>query len=142
MRKFYQNKLWREKLIAIREAKGAIVHTVPLSHAEFNEELNIKLLEEANELYEADTHEKMIHEIVGVLEVLDCIINFHGISKEEIIKFKETSVEQLGTYTDKSFVDFVEYPKGSKEEQHCLDNSDKYPELCDENHESINSCCK
>ena len=63
MRKFYQNKLWRSKLIQLREAQGAIVHTVPLAHAEYKEEINLKLVEEANEVYEADTHAEMVDEI-------------------------------------------------------------------------------
>jgi predicted house-cleaning noncanonical NTP pyrophosphatase (MazG superfamily) len=141
MRKFYQNKLWRDKLIALREAQGAIVHVIPLSDAEFREELGIKLLEEANEVYAADTHEELIGEIADVLEVIDCILKFHGISKEEIMKLKESKAAQFGSYIDQRLVDFAEYPIGSKEEKHCLEHPDKYPELSD-HEDSINTCCK
>lgn len=142
MKKFYQNKLWRDKLIKMREENGAILHLIPLSHAEFNEELGMKLLEEANEVYAADTHEEMVDEIVDVLETIDCILNFHGISKEEIMKLKADKLAKFGSYTDQRLVDYVEYPIGSAEEKHCLENPDSYPELCDESEESINTCCK
>lgn len=142
MRKFYQNKLWRDKLIKIREEKGAIVHTLPLAHAEYGEELFMKLIEEANEVYEAETHRERVDEIVDVLEVVDCILDFYGIEKEEVMRFKNAKFLEFGSYKDQKLVDYVEYPTGSEEEKHCLDNPDSYPELCDEDGKSINSCCK
>jgi len=149
MRKFYQNKLWREKLVKIREKNGAIVHLIPLAHAEYGEELNMKLLEEANEIYTADTHKEMVNEIADVLEAIDCILNFHGISKEEVLRHKEAKLLEFGSYTAHQLVDYAEFPAGSEEEQHCLNNPDRYPELYDEdleddeNDESpINKCCQ
>lgn len=144
MRKFYQNKLWRNKLIKIREDKGAIIHFIKLSHAQMNEELGMKMVEEANDAYAANTQEEMIDEIVDVLEVIDCILAFHGISKDHIMALKEKKKAEFGTYTDNRLVDYVEYPAGSLEEKHCLDNPDHFPELDDEDlHQNvINSCCK
>lgn len=146
MRKFYQNKLWRDKLIAQREAKGAIVHTIPLAHAEYKEEIAMKFLEEANEFYSADTHEKMVDEIVDALEAIDCIIDFHGIERQEIQALKAKKLAEQGSYKNHILIDYVEYPAGSAEEKHCLENQDRYPELTDEDEEeqadSINSCCK
>ncbi|MBP6869449.1 nucleoside triphosphate pyrophosphohydrolase [Candidatus Babeliales bacterium] len=145
MRKFYQNMIWRDKLIKMREEKGAIVHVIPLAHAEFKEELGMKLLQEANDVYAADTHDKMVDEIVDVLEAIDCLLDFHGIPKEEIIALKAKKLAEFGSYTDHRLVDYVEYPVGSAEEKHCLDNPDKFPELDDEEvdgEHSINTCCK
>lgn len=143
MRKFYQNKLWRDKLIALRQSQGAIVHFVPLSHAEFKEELGMKLVEEANEVYAAQTHQEMVDEIVDVLEAIDCILDFHGIQKEEILRHKEAKLVEFGSYKDQRLVDYVEYPAGSEQEQHCLAHPDRYPELCEDLDENdINNCCK
>lgn len=142
MRKFYQNKLWRDKLIAAREGNGAVVHAISLTEVEYNEELGMKLLEEANEVYSADTREEMMDEIVDVLETIDCILNYHKISKDEIMKLKETKLAKFGSYADRRLIDYVEYPVGSQEEKHCLDNPDSYPELCDEEDQAINNCCK
>ena len=129
MRKFYQNKLWRDKLIAIREKAGAIIHVIPLAHAEYKEEINLKLIEEANEVAEADTHKKMVDEIADIFEAIDCILDFHGITMEEILKHKEAKFLEFGSYKNHVLVDYVEYPVGSKEAQHCLENADRYPEL-------------
>lgn len=144
MRRFYQNMIWRDKLIEAREKKGAIVHVIPLSHAEFGEELGMKLLQEANDVYAADNHHEMIDEIVDVLEAIDCLLAFHGISKDEIIALKAKKLSEFGSYTDKRLIDSVEYPSGSVEEKHCLDNPDRYPEISDETEDEniINNCCK
>ena len=129
MRKFYQNKLWRDKLIQMREKMGAIVHVVPLAHAEYKEEINFKLIEEANEVAEADTHKKMVDEIADIFEAIDCILDFHGITMEEIMKHKEAKFLEFGSYRNHVLVDYVEYPSASKEAQDCLNNPDRYPEL-------------
>jgi len=143
MRKFYQNKLWRDKLVKIREDKGAIVHLIPLSDGDYSDELNMKLIEEANELYEADSHEKITDEIVDILEAIDCLLKVHDISHEEIMKLKEKKKAEQGSYTDRRLVDYVEYPAGSAEEKYCLENEERYPELCEEDDgSSINNCCK
>ena len=144
MKKFYQNKLWRANLIEARQTNGAVVHTIPLAHHEFGEELGMKLLEEANEVYAAQTHKEMVDEIADVLEVIDCILAFHGISKEEILRHKEAKLLEFGSYNDPRLVDYVEYPVGSSEEKHCLDNPDRYPELSDEEAcgDTVNNCCK
>lgn len=145
MRRFYQNKLWRDKLIEMREKKGAVVHFIELSHEEMSEELGMKMLEEANDAYSADSQEEMIDEIVDVLEAIDCILDFHRIPKDQVMALKAKKLAEFGTYTDKRLVDFVEYPAGSEEEKHCLDNPDRFPEIEDdeESHvHSVNNCCK
>lgn len=143
MRKFYQNKLWRDKLIAIREKAGAIVHTVPLAHAEYKEEINLKLLEEADEFANADTHAKMVDEIADIFEAIDCILDFHGITMQEILKHKEAKFLQFGSYKNHVLVDYVEYPENSQEAKECLKNSGRYPELFAEDfeEEDEDSCC-
>lgn len=147
MHKFYQNKLWRDKLIKIREAKGAIVHTIPLTEGEYSEEVKIKLLEEANELYGAETHHEIVDQILDVLEAIDCILALHNIPKNEILAMQEKKREEFGSYTQHILIDYVEYPAGSEEEKHCLENPDRYPEIDDEKDVflkslSVNSCCK
>lgn len=139
MRKFYQNKLWREKLIKLKEEKGAIVHIIPLAHSEFGEELGMKLIEEANEFYGAETHKEMVDQIVDLLEAVDALMIFHGISQEEVMKLKVKKLEEFGSYTEHKLVDYVEYPVGSEDEKYCLKHPDRYPELTDE--AEINSCC-
>jgi len=144
MRKFYHNKIWRSKRIELAQDLGAIVHTVPLAHAEMAEELGIKLIEEAQDVYSAENAEEMMSEIVDILEAIDCILNFHGIEKEQVLRLKELKLKELGSYTDPRLIDYVEYPDGSAQAQHCLAHPEKFPELTDDNQpiDFTNSCCK
>jgi hypothetical protein len=88
----------------------------------------------------------MIDEIVDVLEAIDCILDFHGISKEHVLALKEKKQKELGSYTKHQLIDYAEYPAGSDEEKHCLEHSDRYPELTNEEggkeDHGINNCCR
>jgi predicted house-cleaning noncanonical NTP pyrophosphatase (MazG superfamily) len=144
MRKFYQNKLWRSKLADIKEKDGAIVHFVPLIDDEYGDELALKLIEEASEVYEAESQDIMKEEIVDILEAIDCLLALHNISHDEIAALKEKKLIEFGSYTNRKLVEYVEYPDGSKEALDCLENSEKYPELFeDENNELTieDACC-
>lgn len=144
MRKFYQNKLWRSKLAHQREQDGAIVHFIPLTDTEYNEELGLKLIEEADEVYSTNSVEVMKDEIVDILEAIDCLLALHNISHEEIAALKEKKLIEFGSYSQRQLVEYVEYPDGSKEALECLEKSEKYPELFeDENHNltAQDTCC-
>jgi len=154
MRKFYQNKLWRSKLAAQREKDGAIVHFTPLNDAEYSEELGLKLIEEAEEVLEATTPDKMMSEVADILETIDCLLALHNVDYADVLALKAEKKAQRGSYSDRKVVEYVEYPDGSKEALKCLENADKYPELFaedfqdefeDENEEDSSSkddkCC-
>lgn len=144
MRKFYQNKLWRSKLADLREKDGAIVHFIPLNDDEYNEELGLKLIEESDEVYSATSQDDMKEEIVDILEAIDCLLALHNISHEEIAALKEKKLIEFGSYTNRNLVEYVEYPDGSKEALDCLENSEKYPELFEDENDGLttkDACC-
>ncbi|AXK60888.1 nucleoside triphosphate pyrophosphohydrolase [Candidatus Chromulinivorax destructor] len=144
MRKFYQNKLWRSKLADQREQDGAIVHLIPLTDAEYGDELALKLIEEADEVYEAESMDVMKEEIVDILEAIDCLLALHNISHDEIAALKEKKLLEFGSYTNRNLVEYVEYPDGSKEALECLEKSEKYPELFEDENQTLtteDACC-
>ncbi len=147
MRMFYQNKLWRDKLIAQRQALGAVVHQIELSDEEYSNALAMKLVEESEEIFETDSLDEIKDEVADILEAIDCLLAHHKISFDEILKIKADKQKKLGSYTNKILIEYAQYPAGSAEEQHCLDNIDRYPEIIDgdeeefEDHEE-DSCCK
>lgn len=144
MRKFYQNKLWRSKLADQREQDGAIVHFIPLTDAEYGDELALKLIEEADEVYEAESMDVMKEEIVDILEAIDCLLALHNISHDEITVLKEKKLIEFGSYSNRKLVEYVEYPDGSKEALECLEKSEKYPELFEDENYTLtteDACC-
>ena len=77
MRKFIHNKLWRDKGVERMEKTGSIVHVTILDDEQYDKQLGLKLLEEAQEVCGAKSKEDLISEVGDVLEVLDCIIAFY-----------------------------------------------------------------
>ena len=53
MRKFIQNKLWRDKAPALMEQMGSVIHCKNLNKADYDEELRKKLIEEIQEVVAA-----------------------------------------------------------------------------------------
>jgi len=144
MRKFYQNKLWRSKIAEQKEKNGAIIHFVELSDAEYSEELGMKLIEESEEVLNANSPDEMMSEVVDILEAIDCLLALHNVDYADILALKEQKKSQSGSYSDRKVVEYVEYPDGSEDALKCLENSEKYPELFEDEDASLSTedtCC-
>lgn len=131
MRKFRQNKLWRDKAPKLLEDMGSTIHTKQLSDPEYNDQLRIKLLEEAQEVTAAQSPEELIGEIADVFEVLDSIISFHGLSKKDIQYAQDKKRIERGSFVGRTYVTYSEHPEGSFGEKYCLAAPEKYPEIID-----------
>ncbi len=129
MRKFLQNKLWRDKAPQMMEARGSIMHIKKLTDAEFDQELRAKLLEEAAEVQAAHSKEELIGELADVHEVIDTLCAFHGISTEEIQTIQTKKRDDRGGFIERKYVTIAEHPEGSSGVEYCLAQPDKYPEI-------------
>lgn len=129
MRKFSQNKLWRDGPVNFLENYGSIIHWRRLDDEEFKKELCKKLVEEAMEVDAAKNKKEFIEELGDVFEVIDSLLYCHGITKEEIIKAQKLKKEQKGGFEGRKFVETAEHPKNSLAENYCLLDPKKYPEI-------------
>ncbi len=129
MRKFLQNKLWRDKMPQKLEATGSIIHIKKLTDAEFNKELRIKLLEEADEVQAAQSKEELIGELADIYEVIDTICALHGINKEAIQTIQTQKRNERGGFIERKYVTIAEHPEGSYGVEYCLAQAEKYPEI-------------
>jgi|GEM_PF-472855 len=130
-RKFLQNKLWRDKAAQqLEKQDGAIINRVVLDDVEYIQQLGLKLIEESNEVYLAETKEELTSEIGDVLEVIDCIIKIHGLSKDDIYAQQKQKRHDRGSFYSKEFVFSAEYLPGSFGEWYSLKDS-KYVEISD-----------
>jgi len=131
-RKFLQNILWRDKIIAKAQEEGAVLHIEKLTDdEEFGDQLRQKLCEEALEVAYAETPDELIDELGDVYEVLDALIELHGLDKEIVHQRRDQKRAERGAYEGRQFVSAVEYPVGSYGEQCCLAEPDLYPEIID-----------
>lgn len=101
------NKLVRDKIPEIIEKSGKKAKYRVLEGDELKAALKNKLVEEANELLNAETEEEIIEEIADVLEVLDGILMcFGGVEIESKVyqkamqKYKEKGRFEKGYYLE------------------------------------------
>lgn len=129
MRKFNNNKLWRDKLPEMMQSQGSIIHLKELNDEEFDKELRLKLLEEADEVKLAKTKEDLIAEIADVQEVIDTLCLHHKINPETIKEVQKKKNEERGGFIGRKYVTIAEFPENSYGEKYCLANPAKYPEI-------------
>ncbi|OKH36816.1 nucleotide pyrophosphohydrolase [[Phormidium ambiguum] IAM M-71] len=79
------HKLVRDKIPEIIQNSGLNCETLTLSESEYREALRQKVVEEAQEIAEAD-EENLITELADIYEVIHAIIETHGINRELIIQ--------------------------------------------------------
>ncbi len=131
MRRFVHNKLWRDKGPARMEATGSVVHVTILDDEEYNKQLGLKLLEESHEVCQAQSKEDLISEVGDVLEVLDCIIALHGLSRDEIESERIIKREDRGSLLERQFVTTTESIPGSFLDLYCSKDPNKYKLIAD-----------
>ncbi len=129
MRKFRQNKLWRDKTPALMEETGSIIHIKNLSDIEYLTCLLDKLEEESIEVKQAIKKEDVVEELADVLEVLDAICEYYAINKDELEKCKQKKLSERGGFYKRKFVTVAEHQNNSFGEKYCLKQPEKYPEI-------------
>jgi len=98
------NKLTRDKVVGIIENLGKKTTFEILDDVRYGQELDKKLVEEVNE-YLAD---HSIEEMADVMEVIMAILNFRGISFEQVQKVMEDKRNKRGAFENKIFLKQVE----------------------------------
>jgi predicted house-cleaning noncanonical NTP pyrophosphatase (MazG superfamily) len=129
MRMFLQNKMWRDKGIELMENMGSRITWRYLNDIEYDQQLRIKLLEEAEEVQSAISRDEIIAELADVLEVIDALSTLHNIKPDEISFIQTKKSNERGGFFAKKFIEAAEHPEGSFGEQYCLANPEKYPEI-------------
>jgi len=132
MRKFALNKLWRDRTPENMIKTGAIIHVTRLNDEEYKKRLGLKLIEEAQEVYQTQSQDELLNELADVLEVIDCIIKFHQLSKNDIIQRQAEKRNYRGSFLERKYVTIAEYIQGSPAEQYALNDITRHPEIIDD----------
>lgn len=130
-RKFKQDKLWRDKAVEWLEQKGSKIHWTRLDEDQFEEQLKIKLLEEAEEVCKAKTKELVLEELADLLEVITSFCEIHDVTLQDITHLQHKKHQERGGFQGRKFVTVAEHPIGSFGEKYCLNDPNKYPEIVD-----------
>lgn len=97
------NKLVRDNIPDIILKDNELPITRKLDDKDFIKELNRKLQEEVNEYLE----EENIEEMVDILEVIRAILEYKGVSYEEIENKRIKKANKRGAFKDKIFLEKV-----------------------------------
>lgn len=111
MKRFEFNKLIRNKLPERMIQEGIKVNAKVLNKEEYIFRLKDKLIEEAQEVKDADSIEQLIVELADVLEVFSALAKAFEISMEKIKKAKVEKQKVNGTFDSKSFINYIEVPE-------------------------------
>lgn len=91
-------KLVRDNILEIIEQNGGKAESRIADDSEYEVKLGDKLEEEVHELREASGKEKKEEELADVQQVLDAIIEYYGLSAENIKAIKEKKLKERGGF--------------------------------------------
>lgn len=98
------NKLIRDKNVEVMEKKGCKVTYEILDDKRYREELDKKLKEEVNEYLEAYD----IEEMADVMEVIYAMLEYTGVTMEEVEKVRLEKQNKKGGFKNKIYLKDVE----------------------------------
>lgn len=102
-KKYYHQKLIRDKIPEKIKEFGDDYQTRVLGKAEFEKELKKKLVEESKEVEKA-SKEEVLNELADVLELIKSIASFFKIPFSKVGKSQEEKREKRGGFKKKLFL--------------------------------------
>jgi len=100
MEKIYYNKLCRDKVPELIEAKGFECEVREVDHDEYRREIIRKVFEEASGVSNHSGRESLLKELADLVITLDAVTKEFGITDEELDEAVEKSIEEKGGYDD------------------------------------------
>lgn len=91
-------KLIRDKIPNMIARGGEVADIRTLNDSEYEFYLRKKILEEARELFEADSDEHVLEEAADVAEIVEALIEFKGYSQKDINKVRQEKLESRGGF--------------------------------------------
>jgi predicted house-cleaning noncanonical NTP pyrophosphatase (MazG superfamily) len=123
--RFKVDKLVRDKLPEIIRSRGAEISEYIMEQDEYIQRLKNKLLEESEEVLDAQNLVELKEELADVLEVIASIAKAHDISLDEIRNIQEQKKLEKGGFDKRIYCSFVEIDAIHKE---VIDGYRKQPE--------------
>jgi predicted house-cleaning noncanonical NTP pyrophosphatase (MazG superfamily) len=131
MKRFYFNKLVRDKIIAKNESNPEVLHSEyrVLSSGEYRQELKKKLLEELDEvlLSEGDRGE-MVKEFGDLQAVIAALRDSFDITEQEVKEAMSAKADDAGEFSCRYFIEYVDIEDNSKWVEIFRSQPNKYKE--------------
>lgn len=115
-----KSKLIRDKIPDIIKASQKKCEIKILSHPEYKEALKSKLIEEAQEVFNAK-EENLSEEIADVYEVIESLIKAYNLDVQQIKKIKEDKANSKGKFEQKlKLISVTNHQNNSEAETHPI----------------------
>lgn len=98
------NKLVRDLIPQVIESTGKEFRTRILDEEEYTKELVVKLKEESEEYFAAQSSKELLEELADMLEVIRALVVVHGATWEELEVLREKKVEARGGFQERVFL--------------------------------------
>lgn len=98
------NKLVRDLIPEVIEATGKEFRTRILGEEEYKKELIIKLKEESEEYFAAESSMESLEELADMLEVIRTLAVVHGATWEELEALREKKAEARGGFQERVYL--------------------------------------
>lgn len=136
-KKMYRiNKLLRDEVHLLLAQGDATVSIRTLNNNDdFKVALQAKVLEEIQELFEAQQYKDIVEEYADVEEVLSAFRKLYGISQEEIEEARIIKKQKRGGYDKRLFGSVVSCEIGSRWHECAIKNG--YPEISEHEYQTV-----
>lgn len=98
------NKLVRDRIPQVLEAKSLVYRTRILHEEEYQKELVKKLKEESTEYFAAQNPKDSLEELADMLEVIRALAVVHGASWDELETIRERKAEARGGFQERVYL--------------------------------------
>lgn len=126
MKRYEFNKLIRNKLPELMRNEGVVLFTKELSNEEYIDFLKEKIIEEAKEVREASSKDKLVIELADVIEVIHAIAKSNDISLEEIEQERQKKREVNGYFDADSYIKYIEVSEDNHKVIKYLEDKERH----------------
>ncbi|PFO84730.1 nucleoside triphosphate pyrophosphohydrolase [Bacillus cereus] len=98
------NKLIRDRIPEIIKQNGKTPITRILDEKEYIEEIGKKIGEELTEYLEAESKEHKVEELADLLELINALAQYEGVTLEGVEKVRKQKAEKRGGFEERIFL--------------------------------------
>ncbi|MEB3055058.1 nucleoside triphosphate pyrophosphohydrolase [Bacillus pseudomycoides] len=98
------NKLVRDRIPEIIKNNGKTSATRILDEKEYIEEIGKKIGEELTEYLEAESKEHKVEELADLLELINALAQYEGVTLEDVEKVRKQKAEKRGGFQERIFL--------------------------------------
>lgn len=117
MEKIFYNKLCRDKVPEIIQAKGFECDVREVDHDEYKREIVRKIFEEASGVSNHSGRTSLIKELADLMVTIDAVKKEFGVTAEELDEAVEKSIEEKGGYEDRLYLSWSSDTEYSSHDQ-------------------------